>query len=81
MPFALSLATLAAHATIITLSYTIYGLIWRLFFSPLAKYPGPKLAAATRWYEFYYDVLKRNRFSWEIQRLHDLYGRISSCIG
>lgn len=68
-------ALLASAAFLITL-YTVYGLVYRLYFSPLAKYPGPKLAAATRWYEFYYDVVKRNRFSWQIQKMHDQYGSV-----
>lgn len=29
--------------------YTIYGAIWRLYFSPIAHFPGPKLAALTLW--------------------------------
>ena len=66
--------TLVASAALLTTLYTLYGLINRLYFSPLAKFPGPKLAAATRWYEFYYDVVKRNRFSWQIQKMHDRYG-------
>ncbi|KAL9131133.1 MAG: hypothetical protein Q9175_006847 [Cornicularia normoerica] len=68
--------TLLAFAAFLTTLYTLYGLIYRLYFSPLAKFPGPKLAAATRWYEFYYDVVKRNRFSWQIQKMHDQYGPI-----
>ncbi|KAF6220284.1 hypothetical protein HO133_003416 [Letharia lupina] len=68
--------TLLASAALLTTLYTLYGLIYRLYFSPLAKYPGPRLAAATRWYEFYYDVVKRNRFSWQIQKMHDHYGPI-----
>ena len=67
-------AAILASAAVFTTLYTIYLLIYRLYFSPLAKFPGPKLAAATRWYEFYYDVLQRNRFSWQIQKMHDQYG-------
>lgn len=72
--------TLLASAALLTTFYTLYGLIYRLYFSPLAKFPGPKLAAATRWYEFYYDVVKRNRFSWQIQKMHDQYGSLFSFI-
>lgn len=32
--------------------------IYRLYVSPLSKYPGPKLAAASWGYEVYYDVVK-----------------------
>lgn len=44
--------------------------VYRLFFSPLANFPGPKLAASTLWYEYYYDVIKRGRYTWKIAELH-----------
>jgi hypothetical protein len=48
--------------------------IYRLYFSPLAKFPGPKLAALSKWYEFYYDVVLKGRFTFKIQELHKIYG-------
>lgn len=63
-------------------SSILYGLglvFHRLYLSPLAKFPGPKLAAATHWYQRYYDlVAKRHggQFLWEIKRMHEKYGPI-----
>jgi hypothetical protein len=41
----------------LVLVYLIGGAVYRLYFSPLAKFPGPKLAALTLWYSFLADVL------------------------
>jgi hypothetical protein len=54
--------------------YTVYLVIARLYWSPLAKFPGPKLAAVSNWYEFYYDVILQGRFTGHIQSLHQQYG-------
>lgn len=56
--------------------YIFLLLIYRVYFSPLSRFPGPRLAAATLWYEFYFDVVKRGRFAWEIKRMHELYGPV-----
>jgi hypothetical protein len=48
--------------------------IHRLYLSPLANFPGPKLAALTSWYEFYYDAVKGGQFTFHIQELHKQYG-------
>lgn len=56
--------------------YLAYGIIWHLLWSPLAKFPGPKLAALTLWYEFYYDVIKNGRYMWEIEKMHEKYGSL-----
>jgi hypothetical protein len=55
--------------------YISYGVIWRLWYSPVAKFPGSKLAAVTFWYEFYYDVIKGGAYVYEIERMHAKYGR------
>ncbi|TVY53908.1 Cyrochrome P450 monooxygenase [Lachnellula cervina] len=46
----------------------------RLYFNPLSKFPGPKLAAATILYEAYYDVIKHGQYTFKIKELHKKYG-------
>ena len=48
--------------------------IYRMFFDQLSHIPGPKLAAASLWYEFYYDVIKKGQYTFEIGRMHEKYG-------
>lgn len=57
------------------LAYILLRSIYRLYFHPLRKIPGPKLAAITYAYEFYYNVIKRGMYIWEIERLHQVYGQ------
>lgn len=62
--------------------YTLYGVIYRLYLCPVASFPGPKLAALTFWYEFYYDIITPGRYTWKIAELHKQYGpiiRINPC--
>ncbi len=58
----------------ILLTYLISTAVYRLYFSPLANFPGPKLAALTLWYEYYYDVVQRGKYTWKIAELHEEYG-------
>ncbi|RYP45735.1 hypothetical protein DL768_007976 [Monosporascus sp. mg162] len=50
--------------------------IYRLFLHPLARFPGPRLAAISRWYEAYYDVVKNGQYTFKIAELHKKYGPI-----
>lgn len=57
------------------LLYVISLVIHRFFLSPLAKFPGSKLAALTGWYELYYDVVgHKGKYLFEIEKMHDVYG-------
>ncbi|KOC07349.1 benzoate 4-monooxygenase cytochrome P450 [Aspergillus flavus AF70] len=60
--------------------YLLYGILlcfYRLTLHPLAQFPGPKLAAATFWYEFYYDLFPHKLlYLWKIEEMHKKYGPI-----
>lgn len=56
------------------LLYLIILAVYRLYFSPLAKFPGPKLAALTLWYEAWYDIVKSGQYTFKIRELHEIYG-------
>ncbi|KAK7995695.1 hypothetical protein PG990_014468 [Apiospora arundinis] len=58
------------------LVYAVTIAIYRLYFHPLAKFPGPRIAALTRWYEAFYDVLLDGRYELKIVEFHRKYGPI-----
>ncbi|OJD36070.1 cytochrome p450 [Diplodia corticola] len=71
----------SAHPSLILaagllLAYLAYGAVYRLCLSPVAHFPGPRLAALTFWYEFYYDVLCSGRYTWRIAEMHKTYGPV-----
>lgn len=59
------------------LLFLLYGALSRLYLHHLARFPGPKLAALTGWYETYFDLfsMPRRSFSDEIAKMHDIYGK------
>ncbi|KAL2424332.1 Cytochrome P450 monooxygenase [Exophiala dermatitidis] len=67
LPILLALIGVAAIASVA---------VYRLYFHPLSKVPGPKLAAVSRLYDFYYDCILGGKFAFKIQELHNIYGPI-----
>ncbi|KAI8625210.1 cytochrome P450 [Xylariaceae sp. FL1651] len=56
--------------------YIIYTVFWRLYLSPIAHIPGPRLAALTLLYEIYYDAWLGGQYTFKIIELHKQYGPI-----
>lgn len=73
-PLLITSASYFGTAVVLLLTYTVCIAIYRVFLSPLAKFPGPKLAALSSWYEFYHDVVQPGKFTTHIQDLHRIYG-------
>lgn len=48
--------------------------LYRLFFHPISRFPGPRIAAATGWYQAYYDIWKRGTMTQNTAKLHEIYG-------
>lgn len=67
----LSWQTLAATVVIYYLTLAFH----RLYLHPLAKFPGPKLAAITRYYEAYYDIVQNGQYTFRIAEMHKKYGK------
>jgi hypothetical protein len=64
-------------AVLLTLCYIAVTIFYRLLLHPLRSVPGPKLAAITRGYEMYFDLIQPARFPWQLRKLHEEYGTVA----
>ena len=55
--------------------YFIVLYIDRMYFDQFSHIPGSRIAAATLWYEFYYDVILKGQYTYKIRELHKQYGQ------
>ncbi|KAM4062735.1 hypothetical protein HRG_013774 [Hirsutella rhossiliensis] len=68
-----------SHSTTFVLLWLLYAALlalYRLTLHPLAKFPGPMMTKTSYFYEFWFDVILRGRYTREIARLHEIYGPI-----
>lgn len=65
------------------LTYLAYLAATRLFFHPLSRFPGPRLAALTYYYQGYFEVLRDGGLVEHLETLHAIYGTYWSvlCVG
>ena len=55
--------------------YLLTLVLYRLYLSPIAHFPGSKITAVSGWYETYLDVVKGGQFTFQIREWHRQYGR------
>ena len=69
--------TLQECILILLLTFTGYALatgIYNVYFHPLAKFPGPKWAAASGWWKTYVELLKGESIIDRLFELHKEHG-------
>ena len=66
---------------VVSILYAVSLVVYRLYLSPLSKFPGKKPAIATMWCEVYYQAIKGSQYPWVIQKMHEECGRTRSSAG
>jgi hypothetical protein len=54
--------------------WTVVKSVYNLYFHPLAKFPGPRFAAASSWWQVYIEVITEQSLSLKLWELHSIYG-------
>ena len=72
----LTWANLAYAAIACWVVYATGLAVYRLWLSPIAHLPGPKLAALTQYYEFFYDIILGGQYTFKIVEMHKKYGPV-----
>jgi len=67
-----AIISLVTTAIIAWVLHTVVKVVSRLFLSPLKSIPGPRLAAASFWYERWFNIVGRR--AQQIDSLHKKYG-------
>jgi hypothetical protein len=62
-------------AIIAMLGYWVWVTIYRLYFHPLARFPGPKRAAATYLYEIAWEYFGDGGYLFKVEKMHKKYGK------
>ena len=69
------MALLLLQTTGLILVLYFLGLVlYRLYLHPLRRFPGPWLAAATGYYQTYYEVWRDGEFVPHVKDLHNIHG-------
>lgn len=66
----------AAEFVVLIVLYCTCLVFYRLTLSPLAGFPGPKIAAATGWYQFYHNNFRYGTYVFRVEEMHKKYGKL-----
>ncbi|EXJ61096.1 hypothetical protein A1O7_05249 [Cladophialophora yegresii CBS 114405] len=66
----------SALAVVAVVAFLVLRAVYRVTFHPLAKFPGPKLAAISSIYQAWYDLRPETSYIFEFARLHEKFGPI-----
>ncbi len=67
-------STMAWGFVTLSVVYAVFKGVYNLYFHPLRKIPGPKMAALCSWYDFYFDIVRGGEYLWKIEKMHEEYG-------
>ncbi|EKM57594.1 uncharacterized protein PHACADRAFT_206486 [Phanerochaete carnosa HHB-10118-sp] len=76
MDFLSTLWTYATWAAVLVCLYLLLKAVYNVYFHPLSRFPGPKLAAASLWWQAYLDLWENGSLSSKLAELHATYGEI-----
>ena len=61
-------------SSIAYVAYTAVAAVYNLYFHPLAHFPGPRVAAASSWWQVYVELIKQESLSIKLLELNRKYG-------
>ncbi|KAJ9663462.1 hypothetical protein H2201_005670 [Coniosporium apollinis] len=71
-----AVGALLLGALIVWVSYNVQQAVYNIFFHPLARFPGPRAAAATKLWKAYIECIKQESFCHKLEKLHAQYGDV-----
>lgn len=74
----LTIVDLAWVSGLLSITYTLWLIAYRLWLSPVAHFPGAFWPKLTFLFEFYHEWIKPGKYYQTIHEMHKLYGKCST---